>query len=87
MSTYLASLVYLEKLRKMLVPCEFEDSLSRLLNDRLECGFRNEKRLLSEPELTLEKAQAICQSLETAELNTQTLRGRDTMLKQLFQDI
>ena len=70
----------------MLVPCEFEDSLSRLLNDRLECGFRNEKRLLSEPELTLEKAQAICQSLETAELSTQTLRGRDTMLKQLFQD-
>ena len=76
----------LEKLRKMVAPCEFGDSLSRSLNDCLVCGFRNEKRLLSEPELTLDKAQAICHSLETAELNAQTLRGSDTMLKQLSQD-
>ena len=39
-----------------------------------------------EPELILDKEQAIRQSLETAELNTQTLRGSDPMLKQLSQD-
>ena len=80
---------YLAELRKMAVPCEFGDSLSECLKDRLVCGLRNEahqKRLLSEPELTLDKAQAICQSLETAELNAQTLRGSDPMLKQLSQD-
>ena len=69
-----------------MVPCEFVDSLSRSLNDHLVCGFRNKKRLFSVPELTLDKAQAICQSLETAELNAQTLRGSDTMLKQLSED-
>ena len=80
---------YLAELRRMAVPCEFGDSLSESLKDRLVCGLRNEahqKRLLSELELTLDKAQAICQSLETAELNAQTLRGSDPMLKQLSQD-
>ena len=68
----------------MAVPCEFGNSLSESLKDCLVCGLRDEahqKRLLSEPELTLDKAQMICQSLETAELNTQTLWGSDPMLK------
>ena len=83
MSTYLA------ELRRMVVPCEFGDSLSEFLKVHLVCGLRNkahQKRLLSEPELTLDKAQVICQSLKTAELNAQTLRGSDPMLKQLSQD-
>ena len=66
MSTYLA------ELRKIAVPCDFGDSLLESLKDRLVCGLKNEahqKRLLLEQELTLDKAQAICQSLETAELN------------------
>ena len=74
---------------RMAVPCEFRNSLSESLKDRLVCGLRNEahqKRLLSEPDLTLDKAQAICQSLETAELNAQTLWGSDPTLKQLSQD-
>ena len=65
-------LSYLAELRKIAVPCDFEDSLLESLKDRLVCGLKNEahqKRLLLEQELTLDKAQAICQSLETAELN------------------
>ena len=46
----------------------------------------SEEVALIEQELTLDKAQAICQSLETAELNEQTLRGSDPILKQLSQD-
>ena len=61
---------YLAELRRMAVPCEFGNFLSESLKDRLVCGLRNEaiqKRLLLEPKLTLDKSQAICQSLETAD--------------------
>ena len=40
---------YLAELRKIAVPCDFGDSLSESLKDRLVCGLRNEahqKRLL-----------------------------------------
>ena len=66
---------YLAELQKMAVPCEFRDSLSESFKDRLACGLRNEvhqKKLLSEPEITLDNALAIWRILETAELNAQT---------------
>ena len=40
---------YLAELRKIAVPCDFGDSLSESLKDRLVCGLRNDthqKRLL-----------------------------------------
>ena len=77
---------YLAELRKMAVSCEFGNSLCESLRDHPVCGLRNEahqKRLLAVPELTLDKALTIAQSLETAELNAQTLRGSDPALRQL----
>ena len=80
--------MYLAELRKMAVPCEFGATLGEALRDRLVCGLGNEghqKRLLSEPDLTLDKALVLAQSLETADVNAKTLRGHDTALRRLSQ--
>ena len=64
--------IYLAELRKLAVSCEFGETLDEALRDQLVCGLRNEayqKRLLSEPELTLDKALQIAQSMETADVN------------------
>ena len=52
------------------------------------CGLGNEghqKRFLSEPDLTLDKALVLAQSLETADANAKTLRGHNTALRCLSQ--
>ena len=79
---------YLAELRKMAVPCEFGATLGEALRDRLVCGLGNEahqKRLLSEPDLTLDKALVLAQSLETADVNAKTLRGHEPALRRLSQ--
>ena len=56
---------YLAELRKKAVPCEIGAALNQSLRDRLVCGLRSEahqKRLLSEPELTLDKPLVIAQN-------------------------
>ena len=45
----------------------------------------HQKRLLSEPDLTLDKALVLAQSLETADANAKTLLGHDTALRRLSQ--
>ena len=78
--------VFLAELRKMAVPCEFGNALNESLRDRLVCGLANEahqKRLLSEGELSLDKALLIAQSLEMAEDNSRTLRGAEPAIHQL----
>lgn len=80
--------MYLAELRKMAVPCEFRATLGEALRDRLVCGLGNEahqKRLLSEPDLTLDKALVLAQSLETANVNAKTLDGHKPDLWQLSQ--
>ena len=70
--------MFLAKLRKMALPCEFGNALDESLCDWLVCGLVDEahqKRLLSEGELSLDKALLIAQSPEMAEDNTCTLRG------------
>ena len=65
--------MFLAELRKMAVPCEFGNALDESLRDRLVCGLANaahQKRLLSEGELSLDKALLIAQSLEMAEGST-----------------
>ena len=50
--------MYLAVLRKLVVPCEFGQSLDEPLHDRLVCGLRDEayqKRLLAEWKLTVDK--------------------------------
>ena len=52
------------------------------------CRLGNEahqKRLLSEPDLTLDKALMLAQSLETADVNAKTLRGHEPALRWLSQ--
>ena len=68
--------IYLAELRKLAVPCEFVETLDEALRDRLVCGLCDEayqKRLLSEPELTLDKALQIARSMETADVNARAL--------------
>ena len=70
----------------MAVPCEFGNTLDESLHDHLVCGLANEahqKRLLSEGELSLDKALLIAQSLEMAEGNTCMLRGTEPAIRQL----
>ena len=80
--------MYLAELRKLAVPCEFGESLDEALRDRLVCGLRDEayqKRLLSECELTLDKALQIAQSLETADVNARALRGSESGIHQMYK--
>ena len=56
------------------------------MRDRLVCGLRDEayqKRLLSERELTLDKALQISQSMETVDVNACALRGSESGIHQL----
>ena len=78
--------IYLAEVRKLAVPCEFGETLDEALRDRLVCGLRDEayqKRLLSEPELTLDKALQIAQSMETADVNARALRGSESGIYQM----
>ena len=70
------------------MPCEFGATPGEGLRDRLVCVLGNEahqKRLLSEPDLTLDKALVLAQSLETADVNAKTLRGHEPALRRLSQ--
>ena len=61
-------------------------ALDESLRDSLDCGLANEahqKRLLSEGELSLDKALLIAQRLEMAEDNTCTLKGTKPAIRQL----
>ncbi|MCG8048987.1 MAG: hypothetical protein N0E48_25860, partial [Candidatus Thiodiazotropha endolucinida] len=61
--------VYVAELRKLSEHCDFEANLNDALRDRLVCGIRNEniqKKLLSESDLTLQKAINIATAMETA---------------------
>lgn len=78
--------MFLAELRKMAVPCEFGNALNESMQDRLVGGLANEahqKHLLSEGEVSLDKALLIAQSLEMAEDNTCTLRGTEPAIRQL----
>ena len=63
-------------LRKLTEYCQFGDTLSDMLRDRLVCGINDQKlqrRLLAEPTLTYEKAFALAQALETADKSAKEL--------------
>ena len=70
---------YLAKLRKLSLYCEFGTNSDDSLRDRLVCGLRNEliqKRLLSEPSLSLARATEIALAMEAAAKDTQELQGK-----------
>ena len=71
---------YLAELRKLAQHCAFGEFLNDALRDRFVCGLRSQaalKRLLAEPELKLEKAIQIAQSLEAADINSKKLQGAE----------
>ena len=60
---------YVAQIRKLSEYCEFGDNLRDSLRGRLVCGLRNEqpqKRLLSERNLTFDRAVGISVAVETA---------------------
>ena len=78
---------YLAELKKLTLYCEFGVSLNDALRDRLVCGLHNEliqKRLLSEPELTLAKDTLELQGGKESEvnkINTENERVHNMKLK------
>ena len=60
--------------RKLATHCEFRDHLNEALRDRFVCGLKSDviqKRLLSEADLTFNRAVDIAQAIEAAEQHTQ----------------
>ena len=60
---------------------EFGDFLDQALRDRFVCGVRNEalqRKLLTESDLTIKRAQELAQSMESADLNAKDLKGDGT---------
>ena len=57
---------YAVALHKLAEHCNFGDTLNEMLHNRLVCGIANatvQKRLLTEPELTFNKAVTIAQAV------------------------
>ena len=75
---------YVAELRRSAATCKFEGYLDEALRDRLVCGLRDEgvqRRLLTEPELTLAKAIELAQGMETAARDTQEMKGAAMAIK------
>ena len=68
---------YIAELRKLSEYCNFREFLGQALYDRLVCGLTSEatqKRLLTEKDLTLAKAQKIAEGMEAAAKQTNELQ-------------
>ena len=67
---------FMAHLRRLATHCQFGAFLEEALRDRLVCGLRNhciQRRLLSESNLSLQKAVEISTGMEAAELNSKTI--------------
>ena len=59
---------FLAALRRLATHCQIRDHLEDSLRDRLACGLRSEsiqKKLLSEADLTLQRALEMAQGMES----------------------
>ena len=68
---------YVAELRAIAKTCDYGDTLEEMLRDRLVCGIGNDKiqeQLLSEPDLTLQRALELAQGIETAARNVKELQ-------------
>ena len=77
---------YTAEFHRLAEHCKLGENLQEALRDRLVYGLRSEshhRQLLAEQDLTLDKALALAQSLETVEENTHTLRGEVSAGRQL----
>ncbi|XP_060786568.1 LOW QUALITY PROTEIN: uncharacterized protein K02A2.6-like [Neoarius graeffei] len=70
---------YVAELRRLAQDCNFGTTLEQMLRDRLVCGIhddRIQRRLLSETDLTFEKAFQIAVAAEAASKNVQDLQTK-----------
>ena len=73
-------------LRKLATNCKFGHYLEDALRNRFVCGLSNkaiQRRLLSEPDLTLTKAMELAQGMEAAERNSKSLKGTEFAIRKL----
>ena len=73
---------YVAELRRLSEFCNYGDKLDEHLRDRLVCGIKDnriQRRLLSESDLTLQRAIEICIGVEVAEKNMVTLEEQTKM--------
>ena len=67
---------YIAELRKLSEHCEYGDALNDMLQDRLVCGFDNQRmqrRLLQEVKLTFTQARDMVLAMEAADRNAREL--------------
>jgi hypothetical protein len=72
---------YIAELKRLASTCNFGQVLDDSLRDRLVCGVRSDaiqKRLLSEPKLTFQRAAQLATSLEAADRQGNELRSHKT---------
>ena len=69
---------FVADLRRLSIRCEFGEFLDQALRDRFVCGVRSEalqKKLLTEADLTMTRAQEIGQGMECADQGARDLKG------------
>ena len=77
---------FVSKLRALAEHCQFGDTLELMLRDKLVCAINDEaiqKRLLSERELTFEKALRTAQGMEAAAKNLKELHQEGRGVEEL----
>jgi len=82
--------MFVAALRKLAEHCEFRDTLNDTLRDRLVCGLINEaaqKKLLTESDLTLEKAVNISVTMEMASKEAQQLHATSSRVYKVSSDV
>ncbi|XP_062864462.1 uncharacterized protein K02A2.6-like [Trichomycterus rosablanca] len=70
---------FVAELRRLAQDCNYGETLEQMLRDRLVCGInddRIQRRLLSETNLTFEKAWQMALAVEAASKNAQDLQGK-----------
>ena len=74
---------FVADLRRLTEHCGYGAQLDEMIRDRVVCGIndgRMQRRLLSEPDLTLQKAIASAQTMEAAERDTLELQKARTLV-------
>ena len=77
-------------LRNLATYCEFGGTLEEALRDRFVCGLRNEamqRKLLTEHDLTYQKALEIAKGMEAAESNSILLKTREPSVNKVLHRV
>ena len=72
---------FVAQLRQLSEHCQFGDTLSDMLRDRIVCGIndqRIQRHLLAESDLTLAKAMELSLAMESADKDADTVKAGTT---------